>query len=125
VGGSQAAFLLARWAGRPVVERLASPELLDKWKKVSVEKGLLFFLFGFMLPIFPADVVNYVAGLSSLSSGRFFIANLLGRLPGVVVLTAIGAYGFELSGWVWLIVLAAAAAMFAAWHYGLARRNKG
>lgn len=125
VGGSQAAFLLARWAGRPVVERLAPAELLDKWKKVSFEKGLIFFLFGFMLPVFPADILNYVAGLSSLSSGRFFIANLLGRLPGVVVLTAIGAYGFELSGRVWLVVLAAAVVTFVAWRYGLARRNKG
>jgi len=123
VGGSQAAFLLARWAGRPVVERLAPAELLDKWKRVSVEKGLIFFLFGFMLPVFPADILNYVAGMSSLSASRFFIANLLGRLPGVVVLTAIGAYGFELSGRVWFIVLAAAVVTFVAWRYGLARRN--
>jgi uncharacterized membrane protein YdjX (TVP38/TMEM64 family) len=124
VGGSQVAFLLARRAGRPVVERLAPADLLEKWKKVSAEKGLIFFLFGFMLPVFPADILNYVAGLSSLSSGRFFIANLLGRLPGVVVLTAIGAYGFELSGWVWLIVLGAAVVTFVVWRYGLARRNK-
>lgn len=124
VGGSQAVFLLARWAGRPTVERLAPAEVLDKWTKLSAQKGLIFFLLAFMLPVFPADVMNYVAGLSSLSSGRFFIANLLGRLPGVVVLTAIGAYGFELSGWVWLIVLAAAAVTFVAWRYGLVREHQ-
>jgi uncharacterized membrane protein YdjX (TVP38/TMEM64 family) len=123
VGGSQAAFLLARWAGRPVVEWLAPAELLDKWKRLSLEKGLIFFLFGFMLPVFPADILNYVAGMSSLSASRFFIANLLGRLPGVVVLTAIGVYGFELSGRVWLILMAAAVVTFVTWRYGLARRN--
>jgi uncharacterized membrane protein YdjX (TVP38/TMEM64 family) len=121
VGGSQAAFLLARGAGRPVVERLAPADVLAKWNKMSAQKGLMFFLLAFVLPVFPADVMNYVAGLSALSSGRFFIANLFGRLPGVIVLTAIGAYGFELSGWVWLVVLAAAAVTFVAWRYGLAR----
>jgi len=121
VGGSQIAFLLARWAGRPLVERLTPAEVLDKWNKMSEQKGLIFFLLAFMLPVFPADIMNYVAGLSSLSSGRFFIANLLGRLPGVVVLTAIGAYGFELSGWVWLIVLGAGVVTFVAWRFGLAR----
>jgi uncharacterized membrane protein YdjX (TVP38/TMEM64 family) len=121
VGGSQIAFLLARRAGRPVVERLTPVEVLDKWNKLSEQKGLIFFLLAFMLPVFPADILNYVAGLSSLSGGRFFIANLFGRLPGVVVLTAIGAYGFELSGWVWLIVLGGAAITFVAWRYGLAR----
>lgn len=121
--GSQIAFLLARWAGQPVVERLAPAELLEKWRDITAEKGLLFFLAAFMLPVFPADILNYVAGLSSLSSDRFLIANVLGRLPGVVVLTAIGAYGFTLSGWMWLAILGAAAVItIVIWRYGLARR---
>lgn len=123
VGGSQAAFLLARWAGRPVVERLAPTDALEKWGKVSAEKGLVFFLFAFMLPVFPSDVMNYVAGMSSISSRHFFIANLFGRLPGVVLLTTVGAYGFELSGWIWLLVLVAAGVMFVAWWYTLARER--
>ena len=122
VGGSQAAFLLARWAGRPVVERLAPADVLDKWNKVSEEKGLIFFLLAFMLPIFPADVMNYVAGMSSLSSSRFFIANLFGRLPGVLLLTAVGAYGFELSAWGWLVILVVAAVMYFAWRSRFACR---
>ncbi|MCB0192478.1 MAG: VTT domain-containing protein [Anaerolineae bacterium] len=124
VGGSQATFLLARWAGRPVVERLAPANVLDKWNTLSAQKGLIFFLIAFMLPVFPADVMNYVAGMSSMSGGRFFIANLFGRLPGVVVLTAIGAYGFELSGWTWLIALGAAAVTYLVWRYGLVNQHQ-
>ena len=123
VVGSQIAFSLARWAGRPIVERLVSPDTLDRWRKTSEDKGLLFFLFAFMLPIFPGDVMSYVAGMSSLSSGRFFIANFFGRLPRVAALTAVGAYGFDLSGWVWLLVLVIAAAMFIAWRFGFASRR--
>ncbi|MCB8967597.1 MAG: TVP38/TMEM64 family protein [Ardenticatenaceae bacterium] len=114
--GSQLAFLLARWAGRPLVERLAPVNLLDKWYDMSAQKGMLFFMFAFMLPIFPSDVMNYVAGLSSLSPRRFFIANLLGRFPGVMLMTAIGAYGFQLSLGVWIGIAIATIIMFIAWR---------
>ena len=123
VAASQAAFLLARWAGRPIVERLAPAEMLDKWNKMAAQKGLVFFLVAFMLPIFPGDLMNYVAGLSSISGVRFFIANLLGRLPRIALITAIGAYGVELSVWVWVLILLVAASMFLVWQYGLARRQ--
>ena len=123
VAASQAAFLLARWAGRSLVERLAPPEMVDKWNKVAAQKGLVFFLFAFMLPIFPGDLMNYVAGLSSISGTRFFIANLLGRLPRIALITAIGAYGVELSIWVLLLILLVAAIMFLLWRYGLARKQ--
>ncbi|MBX3000835.1 MAG: TVP38/TMEM64 family protein [Caldilineaceae bacterium] len=116
VGGSQLAFLLARWAGRPVVERLAPADALDKWQKVSAQKGLIFFMFSFMLPVFPADVMNYVAGLSALSWRKFLIANLMGRIPGVVLLTATGAYGYQLPATAWLVILPVALLMFLIWR---------
>lgn len=97
--------------------------MLDKWNRVAAQKGLVFFLFAFMLPIFPGDLMNYVAGMSSLSPARFFIANLLGRLPRIALITAIGAYGVELSIWVWIIILLVAAMMFLVWHCTLARRQ--
>lgn len=114
--GSQLAFFLARWAGRPLVEKLAPVDALNKWHDVSARKGLLFFMFAFMLPIFPADVLNYVAGLSALSARRFFAANLIGRLPGVVLMTAVGAYGFQLSLNTWVGIIVVAALMFITWR---------
>jgi uncharacterized membrane protein YdjX (TVP38/TMEM64 family) len=123
VAASQAAFLLARWAGRSLVERLTPVEMLDKWNKVAAQKGLVFFLFAFMLPIFPGDLMNYVAGLSTISGARFFFANLLGRLPRIALITAIGAYGVVLSVWIWLLILLVAAIMLLVWRYGLARNR--
>jgi len=123
VAASQAAFLLARWTGRSVVERLAPAEMLDTWNKAAAQKGPVFFLFAFMLPIFPGDLMNYVAGLSSISGVRFFIANLLGRLPRIALITAIGAYRVELSVWVWMLILLVAALMFLVWRYALARKQ--
>ena len=122
--GSQIGFMLARRAGRPLVEKLAPVEALDKWYDVSAKKGLLFFMFAFMLPIFPADVMNYIAGLSSLSAKRFFCANLIGRMPGVLLMTAVGAYGFQLSLNAWIGIAAAAAVMFATWRLVFARNGQ-
>ena len=121
--GSQFAFYLARWAGRPLVEKLAPVDALNKWHDVSARKGLFFFMFAFMLPIFPADVLNYVAGLSALSARRFFAANLFGRLPGVVLMTAVGAYGFQLSLNTWIGIIVAAAVMFVSWRAIFCRKH--
>jgi uncharacterized membrane protein YdjX (TVP38/TMEM64 family) len=121
--GSQVAFWLARTAGRPLVEKLAPASSLNKWYAISAQKGLLFFLFAFMLPIFPADVMNYVAGLSALSPRRFFVANLFGRLPGVIVVTAIGACGFQFSPIVWVGIAVGSISLFILWRLIFARKS--
>lgn len=100
---SQAAFYLSRWAGRPVVERLVPEGSLERWDRLANHYGFTFFMISFMLPIFPADVMNYVAGLSSLSAMKFLVANFFGRLPGVVVMTLIGSHGLALSPQVWVV----------------------
>jgi uncharacterized membrane protein YdjX (TVP38/TMEM64 family) len=123
VGASQCAFLLARWAGRPVVVRLAPAHILDKWNKAAEQKGAVFFFFSFMLPIFPSDVMNFVAGLSSLPHRQFMAVNFLGRLPGVVLMTTIGAYGLELPLETWIAIGLASAVMFLAWWYFIAREK--
>ena len=104
VAGSQLGFLLARWAGRPFVNRLANPDLVDKWERLADERGILFFTIAFVLPVFPTDVMNFVAGLTGMSSRKFLVANFLGRLPGAIMLTLIGSHGLELSTTSWWIM---------------------
>lgn len=102
---SQATFLMARKAGKPLVYRFASKDLIDKWEPVANKQGIVFFIFSFMLPIFPVDVMTYVAGFASISPRRFLIANLIGHIPVAVLMNLAGAYGFELStGWIIAIV---------------------
>lgn len=121
--GSQVAFWLARQVGRPLVEKLTPTSSLNKWYAISAEKGMLFFLFAFMLPIFPADVMNYAAGLSALSARRFFIANLFGRLPGVIVVTAVGAFGWQFTPRVWVGIAVSSITMFAVWRLVFVRKH--
>ena len=104
VVASQVAFLLSHWAGRPLVERLVPTDTLNRWYKIGEERGFTFFTITFLLPVFPTDLMNFVAGLTGISANRFLAANILGRLPGVIMLTLIGSHGLELSTANWAIL---------------------
>ncbi len=104
VAASQIGFLIARRAGRPLINRLASPELVDKWQKIADQRGVLFFTIAFILPVFPTDVMNFVAGLTGMSPRKFLLANFLGRIPSAVMLTLIGSHGLQFSNTAWAII---------------------
>ena len=113
--GSQVAFLVARRYGRPMVDRLAKPKALDHWDSLAGRQGALFFFFTFVLPIFPSDLMCYVAGLGKVSPGRFLVANIAGRLCCAVTITLIGAYGFRPPWQFIVLVVVCMAVFFLAW----------
>jgi uncharacterized membrane protein YdjX (TVP38/TMEM64 family) len=104
VSASQLGFMLARWFGRPIVHRLAPKETIEKWETIAEKQGFLFFTIAFVLPVFPTDVMNFVAGLTGISPKKFLAANFLGRFPSVLLLTLIGSHGLELSNTVWFLL---------------------
>jgi uncharacterized membrane protein YdjX (TVP38/TMEM64 family) len=97
VAASEFTFFLARRFGRPVVERLASIKVIDRWKRVADNQGFTFFLLSFLLPIFPADLMAYVGGLSAVKPKQFFFANLIGRIPVALLMVLMGSHGFALT----------------------------
>jgi uncharacterized membrane protein YdjX (TVP38/TMEM64 family) len=117
VATSQLTFALARAFGRPIVYRLAPPKLINHWEKIADRQGGVFFLFAFILPIFPSDLMSYVAGLSSISPKRFLMANFLGRLPCAALMALIGSHGLEWPIQVWIPIVLASASMFLVWRY--------
>ncbi len=106
VAASQLTYSLARWAGRPFVNRFVPPDKLERWYAIGEKQGFTFFLIAFLLPIFPTDVMNFVAGLSGIPPRKFLAANFLGRLPGAVILTLIGSHGLQWSTTSWAALLA-------------------
>lgn len=124
VATSQLAFVLARSVGRPIVYRLAPAKLIDRWEKVADRQGVVFFLFAFVLPTFPNDLMSYVAGLTSISPQRFLIANFLGRLPCAALMTLIGSHGLELPLQAWIPVVLASVSMFLVYRYCSARLER-
>lgn len=117
VGASQLAFVIARRAGLPWVSRVLPQPLLQRWHHVVKRQGFFFFLTCFWLPIVPHNATNYLAGLSLISFWRFWWANFLGRFPGMVMVTLIGAYGLELSWRQWTLLGAAGVLFIASGHY--------
>ncbi len=62
--GTAFTMALARFAGRPAVERLVSPALLARMDRAAAQKGLGFFFLVFLSPGLPDDVLAFVAGLT-------------------------------------------------------------
>ncbi len=130
VAASLLAFFLARRFGRPVVVRLAPAEVIDRWDQTAREHGFAFFLFSYLLPLFPADAMNYVAGLSGHPFRQFLLANLIGRAPATLAWTALGAYGLEIAGlpvprWVWAIIVLVTATVYYTWQIAFHKSRRG
>jgi len=113
--GSQTAFLIARWYGRNLINKLASPEIIECWNKTARHQGILFFFFAFVLPIFPSDLMCYVAGLATISPKHFLVANIAGRTCCAVFVTLIGMYGMHPPVEFWIIAGLGISAFFIGW----------
>jgi len=102
---SQIAFAVARKAGRPAVERFVPEDIFKRWGEIAKHGNFFFFLISFWFPIIPSSVTNYIAGLSFISGWLFFLASVLGRLPGIVLITLIGSHGLTLTWQQWVIAV--------------------
>ena len=117
VFASQLAYLLVRRFGRPLVDRIAPAQIVDHWNQLAERQGGLFFFFAFILPIFPNDLMAFVAGLSSISSRKFFVANFFGRLTCAIFVTLIGSHGFEMPLYFWLVAALVMLGLCILWKY--------
>lgn len=81
--GSLVAFLVGRYAGSRVVAWLVGKETLDKWLKKIKGKDKLLLSAMFILPVFPDDVLCFVAGISSMSLPLFLVVILISRVAAI------------------------------------------
>jgi uncharacterized membrane protein YdjX (TVP38/TMEM64 family) len=91
VAASQVNFLLARRYGLPLVYRLCPRPLVDRWEGVVKDKGFVFFLMTLVLPIFPSDLMCYLAGFSKLTPRQYAVVNMLGHLPCAIGMSLVGS----------------------------------
>ena len=113
--GSQVAFTIARWYGRDLINKLASPQIIERWNKAAKHQGIVFYFFAFVLPIFPSDLMCYVAGLATISPKHFLISNILGRTVCAAFVTLIGIYGMHPPVEFWIVGIVAISVFFAGW----------
>ena len=90
--GSIVAFAVGRWIGYKAVCWIVGKDSLDKWLNKIKGKDYLILSLMFLLPMFPDDVLCFVAGLSSMGWGYFLIMITITRALSVFST----AYSFEL-----------------------------
>ncbi len=111
--GSAIAMLLARLAGRPLVERLIPRRAIASVDRWAARRGPLFFFLFFMLPFMPDDIACFALGLSSLPILPMLGLVVAARLPGHFISAWIGATATQLSWALWIALAAAAGLLFA------------
>ncbi len=84
VSGSLLAFIIGRKLGIKAVNWIVGEDDLNKWLKKLKGKDSLFLTVAFVFPLFPDDILCFVAGLSTMSFSYFFIMNLFSRMLAIV-----------------------------------------
>ena len=81
--GSITAFFIGRKLGNKAVSWMIGQEELNKWQKRLKGKDNFILTAMFLLPMFPDDVLCFIAGLSSMSNKYFLIMIVLSRIVSV------------------------------------------
>ena len=116
--GSFLAFYIGRRLGRPFVEKLIPPKILDKFDFLITNRGAFLAFVFFSIPGFPKDYMCYLLGLSPLRTLTFVIIACIGRIPGTIMLGIQGAgmyeeqYGMVVALLIVAVVAGAAAVYF-------------
>jgi uncharacterized membrane protein YdjX (TVP38/TMEM64 family) len=90
--GSWLAFILARWLGLPFVEKVISPQIVQKYDYFMEHRGRLVTFILFIIPGFPKDALSYLIGLSHMKTTTFLVISTAGRLLGTVMLSCSGHF---------------------------------
>jgi uncharacterized membrane protein YdjX (TVP38/TMEM64 family) len=78
-----------------------------RWQHVEKqleEKGFLYMLLLRLIPLLPFDLISYAAGVSKVKLSAFFLATVLGILPGTFAYNFLGTSFVE--GNITMIVIA-------------------
>jgi uncharacterized membrane protein YdjX (TVP38/TMEM64 family) len=117
--GSLINFGLARHFGRPLVARLVKADTLARLDELADRGGALFFFLIWLFPFVPDDLACLACGLTRMSLCQFLILMILGRLPGIVIATWIGANATQIRPAWWIAMLVAITlTAIVVWHWG-------
>lgn len=82
--GTTATFLISRYFGRALIEKMLKGKFKGLDEKLA-KNGFMTILFFRVIPLVPYEVLNYAGGLSRIKFKDYFLATLLGLIPGVII----------------------------------------
>lgn len=111
VAGSIVAFFIGRVFGYKVVAWLVGDEKLDKWLKVVKGKDKIILTIAFLFPLFPDDILCFIAGITAMPISYFLIIVFSTRLISVFTTSfSIGNSLIPYDTWwgilIWLVLFA-------------------
>ena len=113
--GSIVAFTIGRVVGEKAVRWIVGEETLKKWLQKLKGKDYLILSIMFLLPLFPDDVLCFVAGLSSRTWTYFSVMIVITRVTSILA-TSYSVGLIPLTTWwgimIWLIIGALVVAAF-------------
>lgn len=117
--GAALAMVLARYAGRPLVERLLSRSTLERLDRLADRGGWRFFGLAFLIPGLPDDALCFVAGLTRLPLRGLVALCAVARVPGILAAVWLGARAERLPWQAWVIGgTLLAIGLWVVWRYG-------
>lgn len=90
--GAAIDFGLARWYGRPVVERFTSSYWLKVVDTYLQRHGIIAVVISRIIPVIPFKLVSYGAGLTIFSFRQYIIATGIGQIPAIVLYSILGQH---------------------------------
>lgn len=88
--GAALDFGIARWYGRPLVERFISTKYLDFSDVFFKRHGIMAVFITRLIPIVPFKVISYGAGLTQLTLYQFITATAIGQTPAIILYSILG-----------------------------------
>ncbi|ABO50130.1 conserved hypothetical protein [Desulforamulus reducens MI-1] len=88
--GATIAFYVARGFGRGMLSRYLKENYLAKVDEMSCREGPWMVFMARLIPVIPSSIISYLAGLSKMTFRGFFVATAIGKVPEIVIYTALG-----------------------------------
>ncbi len=89
--GSSFAFAITKKFGVSFVEKVVKKKYIEKFDFFITHRGLYIAFILFLIPGLPKDSLCYLLGLTHMRFIDFFLMNLIGRLPGTLMLAYQGS----------------------------------
>ncbi len=102
--GSICAFLLGKLFGRPLVEKIAGKQIVEKYMQSVSSRQKIVLIMMFLLPFFPDDILCLIAGLSAMRLPYFSLLVIITRPWGLLFSALIGSGIIYIPFWGWIII---------------------
>lgn len=117
---------LVKHYGRPLIEKVVSPRILERYDGLAWRVGPLMLFFVYVLPVFPDDEITYLVAASQVQFRRFILPVLLGNVTksAVSYIGDQGAAGIPQALGSRVVVLVVGVVLIGIQEYVLRRKTK-